>query len=98
MERRVDFGNPGIRGSNRSVNRSYIKASFNPEIFYSIFFFFSLFSSREYLKDLIEANHIFMKMLEHFCKRHRTLVVQKKAKKVRKKRSKKRERDFIRYC
>lgn len=46
---------------------------------------------REYLTDLIESNHIFMKILEHFCKRHRSLVVQKKVKlQKRKKKTKSR--------
>lgn len=40
---------------------------------------------REYLKDLIESNHVFIKMLEHYCKRHRSLVVQKKPKVVKRK-------------
>ncbi|XKL60560.1 hypothetical protein PGB90_007617 [Kerria lacca] len=48
--------------------------------------------SKEYLTDLIESNHIFMKILEHFCKRHRSLVVQKKVKlQKRKKKTKKSE-------
>ncbi|KAI5699073.1 hypothetical protein M8J75_015950 [Diaphorina citri] len=32
--------------------------------------------SREYLKDLLETTHVFLKMLEHSCK-HKKLVVQK---------------------
>ncbi|KAK7576619.1 hypothetical protein V9T40_012905 [Parthenolecanium corni] len=45
--------------------------------------------STEYLKDLIEANHIFMKLLDHYCKRHRTLVVQKKGKSSKRKKKSK---------
>lgn len=44
-----------------------------------------VFLFREYLKDLIESNHIFMKMLENYCKRHRAMVVQKKPKVVKRK-------------
>ncbi|KAG8007909.1 Protein timeless-like protein [Nibea albiflora] len=38
-----------------------------------------------YLKDLVESTHLFMRMLERFCKGRRNLMVQKK--KVRRKRS-----------
>lgn len=36
--------------------------------------------SRLYLKDLIETNHVFMKLLEHLGKKQRNLIVQRKAK------------------
>ncbi|XP_068576623.1 protein timeless homolog [Cebidichthys violaceus] len=38
-----------------------------------------------YLKDLVESTHLFLRMLERFCKGRRSLMVQKK--KVRRKRS-----------
>nr|XP_020448590.1 protein timeless homolog isoform X2 [Monopterus albus] len=38
-----------------------------------------------YLKDLVESTHLFMRMLERFCKGRRNLMVQKK--KVRRKKS-----------
>ncbi|XP_035517509.1 protein timeless homolog [Morone saxatilis] len=38
-----------------------------------------------YLKDLVESTHLFLRMLERFCKGHRNLIVQKK--KVKRKRS-----------
>lgn len=38
-----------------------------------------------YLKDLIETNHIFMKLLEDLGKRQRNLIVQCKPKKTKKK-------------
>jgi len=34
-----------------------------------------------YLKDLIETNHVFMKLLEHIGKKQRNLIVQYKTKK-----------------
>ncbi|XP_015364645.1 PREDICTED: protein timeless homolog [Diuraphis noxia] len=37
--------------------------------------------SRMYLKDLIETNHVFMKLLEHVGKKQRNLIVQCKARK-----------------
>lgn len=37
--------------------------------------------SRMYLKDLLETNHVFMKLLEDLGKRQRNLVVQKISKK-----------------
>uniref|UniRef100_A0A7N6AA24 Timeless circadian clock n=1 Tax=Anabas testudineus TaxID=64144 RepID=A0A7N6AA24_ANATE len=39
-----------------------------------------------YLKDLVESTHLFLRMLERFCKGRNNLIVQKK--KVRRKRSK----------
>ena len=33
---------------------------------------------RSFLRDLIEANHIFLRMLEQYSKNHTHLVVQKK--------------------
>jgi len=39
---------------------------------------------RTYLRDLVEATHLFMKMLERHCSKHSHLVVQRKKKKVRK--------------
>jgi len=38
---------------------------------------------RTYLRDLVEATHLFMKMLERHCSKHSHLVVQRKKKKVR---------------
>ncbi|KAM7006226.1 protein timeless homolog [Tautogolabrus adspersus] len=40
---------------------------------------------QSYLKDLVESTHLFLRMLERFCKGRRNLMVQKK--KVRRKRS-----------
>ncbi|TKS71507.1 Protein timeless -like protein [Collichthys lucidus] len=40
---------------------------------------------QSYLKDLVESTHLFMRMLERFCKGRKNLMVQKK--KVRRKRS-----------
>lgn len=34
-----------------------------------------------YLKDVIETNHIFMKLLEHLGKKQRNLIVQCKSRK-----------------
>ncbi|XP_050054655.1 protein timeless homolog isoform X3 [Aphis gossypii] len=44
--------------------------------------------SRMYLKDVIETNHIFMKLLEHLGKKQRNLIVQCKSKKKTYKKSK----------
>lgn len=41
--------------------------------------------STEYLVDLIETQHVFLKMLEAFCRGNRSIVVQKKQKVKRKK-------------
>uniref|UniRef100_A0A671Y9P5 Timeless circadian clock n=1 Tax=Sparus aurata TaxID=8175 RepID=A0A671Y9P5_SPAAU len=40
---------------------------------------------QSYLKDLVESTHLFLRMLEHFCKGRKNLMVQKK--KVKRKRS-----------
>ncbi|XP_037106889.1 protein timeless homolog [Syngnathus acus] len=42
---------------------------------------------QSYLKDLVESTHLFLRMLERFCKGRRSLVVQKK--RVKRKKSKK---------
>ncbi|XP_051931350.1 protein timeless homolog [Hippocampus zosterae] len=42
---------------------------------------------QSYLKDLVESTHLFLRMLERFCKGRRNLVVQKK--RVKRKKSKK---------
>ncbi|KAF0730149.1 protein timeless, partial [Aphis craccivora] len=44
--------------------------------------------SRMYLKDVIETNHIFMKLLEHLGKKQRNLIVQCKSRKKTYKKSK----------
>lgn len=49
-----------------------------------VFFFF-----REYLKDIVETAHIFLKMLEHFSSKNRNMFVQRKAKSRAKKKNSK---------
>lgn len=52
--------------------------------------------SLAYLKDLIETNHIFLKLFEDFCKSNRHVVVQKKSRapvKRKKKKSSKKKSD-----
>lgn len=44
--------------------------------------------SQTYLKDLIETQHVFFKMLQKFCQRTGTVVVEEKKRKQRKKKSK----------
>uniref|UniRef100_A0A2H8TU68 Protein timeless n=1 Tax=Melanaphis sacchari TaxID=742174 RepID=A0A2H8TU68_9HEMI len=44
--------------------------------------------SRMYLKDVIETNHVFMKLLEHLGKKQRNLIVQCKSRKKPSKKSK----------
>ena len=51
---------------------------------------------RGFLKDLIEATHLYTKMLEHYSRRHRHLVVQKKVKKS--KRRKKQEQGWFEFA
>ncbi|KAL5009791.1 hypothetical protein ScPMuIL_012096 [Solemya velum] len=41
--------------------------------------------SRTYLKDLVETTHLFLKMLEKFCKGSKHFIVQKKKKKTQRK-------------
>ncbi|XP_071489964.1 protein timeless homolog [Diadema antillarum] len=43
-------------------------------------------NTRTYLKDLVETTHIFIKMLEKYSKKKKTLMVQKKTKKKAKRR------------
>ncbi|KAJ8260198.1 hypothetical protein GJAV_G00178210 [Gymnothorax javanicus] len=44
---------------------------------------------RSFLRDLVESTHLFLRMLERFCKGRRNLVVQKKKAKRRRSRAKK---------
>lgn len=46
-----------------------------------VIYFNHVFHSRLYLKDLIETNHVFMKLLENLGKKQRNLIVQRKTKK-----------------
>ena len=48
----------------------------------------SLLHSVSYLKDLVETNHIFLKLLEQFCNSNRHVIVQKKTRSGRRKKSK----------
>lgn len=44
--------------------------------------------SREYLIDLIETQHVFLKMLQGYCSGNRSIVVQKKKRIIKKKKKK----------
>uniref|UniRef100_A0AAX7VRQ7 Timeless circadian clock n=1 Tax=Astatotilapia calliptera TaxID=8154 RepID=A0AAX7VRQ7_ASTCA len=46
---------------------------------------------QSYLKDLVESTHLFLRMLERFCKGRRNLMVQRKRVKQRKSHGKKKE-------
>uniref|UniRef100_A0A3Q4GX39 Timeless circadian clock n=1 Tax=Neolamprologus brichardi TaxID=32507 RepID=A0A3Q4GX39_NEOBR len=46
---------------------------------------------QSYLKDLVESTHLFLRMLERFCKGRRNLMVQRKRVKRRKSQGKKKE-------
>uniref|UniRef100_A0A3Q2YR43 Timeless circadian clock n=1 Tax=Hippocampus comes TaxID=109280 RepID=A0A3Q2YR43_HIPCM len=48
---------------------------------------------QSYLKDLVESTHLFLRMLERFCKDRRNLVVQKK--RVKRKKSKKDKKHIV---
>lgn len=50
--------------------------------------------SNAYLKDLMETQHVFIKLLEGFCSSNGSVVVQKKGKKKRKKKKGKCITDF----
>lgn len=51
--------------------------------------------SNAYLKDLMETQHVFIKLLESFCAGSGSVVVQKKAKKKRRKKKGKCITDFL---
>ncbi|XP_061147594.1 protein timeless homolog [Syngnathus typhle] len=51
---------------------------------------------QSYLKDLVESTHLFLRMLERFCKGRRSLVVQKKRVKRKKSRKGKKQPDVER--
>lgn len=48
--------------------------------------------SKTFLKDLVETNHIFLKMLENYYKTNSRLVVKKKVRKVKKNKSQKKKK------
>ncbi|XP_054167504.1 protein timeless homolog [Oppia nitens] len=49
--------------------------------------------TKSYLKDLIETNHIFLKMLEHYYRSNTKIVVKEKIKKSKRKKSQKKKND-----
>ncbi|XP_065210655.1 protein timeless homolog [Planococcus citri] len=80
----------GVRDSSHTIMSNIFYIVEYRELLMSLLNLFDEIKfSKEYLKDLIESNHVFMKMLEHYCKRHRALVVQNKPKAVRRKKKSK---------
>ena len=53
--------------------------------------------SKAFLKDLIETNHVFLKMLENYCARNKQVVVRQKVKKRKKRSSKKSKKNTLNY-
>ncbi|ESN92145.1 hypothetical protein HELRODRAFT_89874 [Helobdella robusta] len=47
--------------------------------------------SRQFLQDLLEANHVFVRMLELTCRADRHLVIQRKKRRIRRRRRKKKK-------
>lgn len=43
--------------------------------------YYEVFQSRAYLRDLVEATHVYVKMMEQYCGRNKHMVVQQKKKK-----------------
>ncbi|KAL3836515.1 hypothetical protein ACJMK2_021941 [Sinanodonta woodiana] len=75
-------GNPQLMESSRIIKSNIFYMMEFRDIFLTMLRRFDENrQSRSYLKDLIETTHLFLKMLEHFSKKTKHLVVEKKKKK-----------------
>ncbi|KAK3595063.1 hypothetical protein CHS0354_043159 [Potamilus streckersoni] len=75
-------GNPQLMESSRIIKSNIFYMMEFRDIFLTMLRRFDENrQSRSYLKDLIETTHLFLKMLEHFSKKTKHLVVEKKKRK-----------------
>ncbi|CAN0373325.1 unnamed protein product [Rangifer tarandus platyrhynchus] len=77
-----------VRESSRIIKNNIFYVMEYRELFLALFRKFDeRFQPRSFLRDLVETTHLFLKMLERFCRSRRNLMVQNKRKR-RKKRKK----------
>ncbi|XP_076967171.1 protein timeless homolog isoform X2 [Tamandua tetradactyla] len=75
-----------VRESSRIIKNNIFYVMEYRELFLALFRKFDeRWQPRSFLRDLVETTHLFLKMLERFCRSRRNLVVQNKQKKRKKK-------------
>lgn len=75
-----------VRESSRIIKNNIFYVMEYRELFLALFRKFDeRFQPRSFLRDLVETTHLFLKMLERFCRSRGNLVVQNKRKKRKKK-------------
>ncbi|XP_033230286.1 protein timeless homolog [Belonocnema kinseyi] len=80
----------GVQSSSNVIKSNiFYVPEYRETILSQLLCFNELKMSRGYLVDLTTTAHIFLKMLEHFCGKSRTLIVQAKKKRSQKRKSQK---------
>lgn len=80
------FPDEAVRESSRIIKNNIFYMMEYRELFLALFRKFDeRCQPRSYLRDLVETTHLFLKMLERFCRSRGNLVVQNKRKKRKKK-------------
>ncbi|XP_040839530.1 protein timeless homolog [Ochotona curzoniae] len=75
-----------VRESSRIIKNNIFYVMEYRELFLALFRKFDeRWQPRSYLRDLVETTHLFLKMLERFCRNRGNLIVQNKRKKRKKK-------------
>ncbi|XP_012588100.1 PREDICTED: protein timeless homolog isoform X2 [Condylura cristata] len=75
-----------VRESSRIIKNNIFYVMEYRELFLALFRKFDeRWQPRSFLRDLVETTHLFLKMLERFCRHRGSLVVQNKRKKRKKK-------------
>ncbi|XP_009002253.4 protein timeless homolog isoform X1 [Callithrix jacchus] len=83
-----------VRESSRIIKNNIFYVMEYRELFLALFRKFNeRCQPRSFLRDLVETTHLFLKMLERFCRSRGNLVVQNKQKKRKKKKKKKKVLD-----
>uniref|UniRef100_A0A8C3VYZ2 Timeless circadian regulator n=1 Tax=Catagonus wagneri TaxID=51154 RepID=A0A8C3VYZ2_9CETA len=76
-----------VRESSRIIKNNIFYVMEYRELFLALFRKFDeRYQPRSFLRDLVETTHLFLKMLERFCRSRGNLMVQNKRKKRKKKR------------
>ncbi|XP_045685429.1 protein timeless homolog isoform X1 [Phyllostomus hastatus] len=87
-----------VRESSRIIKNNIFYVMEYRELFLALFRKFDeRYQPRSFLVDLVETTHLFLKMLERFCRSRGNLVVQNKQKKKRKKKKKPVASDNVPY-
>lgn len=78
-----------VRESARVIKSNvFYTVEYREVLFQFLVHYTPLKNTKEYLIDLLDTQHIFLKMLQAYCQNNRSVVVQKKKKKSGKKKKK----------